>query len=156
MTTQAFALRPVRLTDLPTLKRWRGLPEVQRHLRHPTTSWPQHLKWWWRIQHDPTCAVWAVTELGRLVGQVGWYYRKYNAAEVSVLVMMPWGKEDFPAEAEIVGTLLTAEARKAGLTTLYAEVLATAPLLRHTVFPPYPHSTITADTYSTIYRWSIA
>lgn len=155
MTTQAFALRPVRLTDLPTLKRWRGLPEVQRHLRHPRTSWPQHLRWWWRIQRDPTCRVWAVTVNGRLVGQVGWYYRKYNAAEVSVLVVRDGG-EDYACESLLVSYYLPPKAREAGLTTLWAEVLATAPLMRHSVFSPYPFSTITADSYSTIYRWSIA
>lgn len=155
MTTQAFALRPIRLTDLPTLKRWRSLPEVQKHLRHPTTSWWTHLRWFFRIRRDPTCRVFAVTLFGRLVGQVGWYYRKYNAAEVSILVI-DGDVERFAAEAFVVDTLLPPEARKAGLTVLWAEVFATAPVERHTVFPGYPRATITADGYSTIYRWSIA
>src|SRR5690349_12817911 len=82
MLPQAFALRPVELCDLPTLKRWRSLPSVQSHLRHPTPpTWPQHLAWWWRIHHDPTCRVFAVTLEDELVGQAGWYYRRGHAAE---------------------------------------------------------------------------
>lgn len=155
MSPQAFVLRPVRLWDLPTLKRWRSLPAIQSHLRHPTPpSWFDQLRWWWRIRHDPTCRVWAVTYCGMLCGHVGWYYRKYNRAEVSVLVVAE-DRELFDSERRLVEGALAHKAREAGLTGLYVEVLSTAPRERHTVFPPYPRSTITADGYSTLYRWSI-
>ena len=152
MPSQGFALRPIELCDLPTLKHWRGLPDIQRHLRHPTTSWPQHLAWWWRTKHDRTCRVWAITLNGELVGIGGFYYRRLGAAEVSVIVMSD-GVEDWAAERYVVEHLLTPAGRKWGLYVLYAEVLSTAPLKRHTVFPT--HGTVTADTYSTLYRWSI-
>lgn len=150
-----YQLRPVELCDLPTLKRWRALPSVQSHLRHPKTSWFQHLKWWWRIRRhgDPTCRVWAVTRDDVLVGQAGLYYRMGPAAEVSVLVFRREA-EDFEAEELITRGLLVMAARGWGLNTLFAEVLSTAPLMRHAVFPP--NAVIWADSYSTIYRWRIA
>lgn len=155
MPSQAFALRDIRLSDLPALKRWRSWPDVQRHLRNPTPpTWYQQFRWWRRIQRDPTCRVWAVTLEGELVGQAGWYYRKNYEAEVSVLVM-DGDREAFETEGFVLRHLLTPKAREAGLTVLWAEVLATAPLKRHTVFPVSPHGTVTSDQYSTIYRWSI-
>lgn len=156
MSPQAFALRPLRWTDLPALKRWRGLPEIQRHLRHPTPpTWVQHVRWFLRVRRDPTCQVWAVTYGGKLVGQAGWYYRRYNAAEVSILVVFGT-MESFTHEATVLHSLLAPKAREYGLTTLWAEVLSRAPVGRHTVFPAFPTSTVTADGKSTIYRWSIA
>ena len=152
MSPQDFQLRPVRVTDLPTLKRWRSLPEVQSHLRHPSTSWADHLKWFLRIQRDPTCRVWAVVYGDQLVGQAGLYYKMGPAAEVS-LVVFAGEKEAFTAERVALRELEYAALRW-GVTTLWAEVLSTAPLQRHTVFPPA--SMIWADTYSTIYRWSLA
>lgn len=156
MTTQAFALRRVRLTDLPALKRWREVPDVQRHLRHPHTPWAAHLRWWWgiRAHRHPTRRVWAVTYAGALVGQAGLYYRMGAAAEVSLLVMVG-ARESFAAEQEVL-RLLERKARAWACTTLWAEVLATAPLARHSVFPPFPQATVSTDLYSTIYRWSLA
>lgn len=144
-----YALRPVEWCDLPTLKRWRSLPEVQRHLRHPQTTWFQHLRWF--LRRDPTCRVWAVTWNDALVGVAGWYYRMGNAAEVSVLVM-DRDREDAVGERVVVQGVLTRAAEAWGITTLWAEVLATAPVSRHSVFPP---PSIWADSYSTIYRWRI-
>lgn len=143
-----YALRPLEWCDLPTLKRWRALPEVQRHLRHPHTTWFQHLRWF--LRRDPTRKVWAVTWDESLVGIVGLYYRMGHGAEVSVLVM-DGDREDYPAE-KIAVHLLTQEARAWGLTSLWAEVLVTAPLQRHSLFP---HPSIWADTYSTLYRWNL-
>ena len=150
-----YQLRPVEFCDLPTLKRWRSLPSVQSHLRHPQISWFQHLQWWWRIRRhgDPTCRVWAVTQDNVLVGQAGLYYRMGPAAEVSVLVF-DGNREDFYAERRVLGSILADAAQKWGLNTLFAEVLTTAPIQRHAVFPA--HSVIWADSYSTIYRWRIA
>ena len=164
-----YQLRPVELCDLPTLKRWRELPSVQSHLRHPNITWFQHLKWWWRIRRhaDPTCRVWAVVKDDVLVGQAGLYYRMGPAAEVSVLMVVRgiWAQdlkwyevEDCEAEREIVHGPLTEAALAWGLDTLWAEVLATAPFRRHDVFTPGLGLSplIWADSYSTIYRWRIA
>lgn len=153
MSPQAFALRPIELCDLPTLKRWRAIPAVQSHLRHPIPpTWPQHLAWWWRTKHDPSCRVFAVTLNDELVGQAGWYYRRGTVAEVSLVVMDGY-QECFATEGFILRHLLHPEAKTAGLTVLFAEVLATAPIKRHTVFPA--DGVVAADTYSTLYRWSI-
>lgn len=155
-----YTLRPVEFCDLPTLKRWRELPSVQSHLRHPKLTWFQHLKWWWRIRRhgDPTCRVWAVVDNdGVLVGQAGLYYRMGPAAEVSVLVVLESRgveREDTGAEFAVVSGPLTHAAKAWGLETLWAEVLTPAPLHRHWAFPP--HTVIWADSYSTIYRWRIA
>lgn len=153
-----YALRPVRLTDLPTLKRWRSLPDVQKHLRHPHTSWLTHLRWWWgiRAHQHPTRRVWAVTWNGKLCGQAGLYYRTGAAAEVSILLVaqFPDRERDWSvAGRPVVEGPLATEAKAWGLTCLWAEVLSTAPLARHTLFPP--ESVIWADHYSTLYRWRI-
>lgn len=151
-----YQLRPVEFCDLPTLKRWRELPSVQSHLRHPNLTWFQHLKWWWRIRRhgDPTCRVWAVVKDDVLVGQAGLYYRMGPAAEVSVLVFNNEGQEWYGGESSVLHGPLTEAAKGWGLNTLFAEVLTTAPLARHPVFPM--ESRIWADSYSTIYRWRIA
>lgn len=148
----SLQVRPVRWTDLPTLKRWRSLPSLRSHLRHPDITWLQHLQWFWRIQRDPTCRVWAVEYAGRLAGVMGLYYRMGPAAEVSVMAVV-LGREDFTLERQIVQGPLTEQALGWGLTTLWAEVLVTAPLQRHDLAPP--RSLIWADHYSSIYRWSI-
>lgn len=153
MPSQGLALRPVRLLDLPALRRMRSLPAVQAHLRHPQPpSWPHQLRWFWRIHHDPTCRVWAVTRFGKLIGQAGFYYRNGTGAEVSVLIVDE-EREDFEAEYWVVRNLLPAKAREWGLTSLWAEVLSTAPLLRQYVFPQTKR--IWSDGYSTLYRWSV-
>lgn len=153
MLPQALALRPIRWTDLPALRRWRGLPEVQRHLRHPKQpTWIEQVRWFFRIRKDKTCRVWAVTLFGKLVGQAGFYYRVGDAAEVSVLAV-DGQREDFEVEHAVVRHLLPDAAREWGLTSLWAEVLGTAPLLRHFVFPQSKR--IYSDRTSTFYRWSI-
>lgn len=153
MVPQGLALRPIRLTDLPTLKRWRSLPHIQAHLRHPRTTWSQHLRWFLWQRHHPSVKVWAVTLGGRLVGQAGLYYRMGQGAEVSILMLDPQGRELFEVEWLIVRTFLADEARAWGLTSLWAEVLATAPLSRHDVFR---HGQLLwADHHSTVYRWSL-
>lgn len=141
------SLRPLRWSDLPALKRWRGLPDVSRHLRHPKTSWLQHLRW---FLSKPS--VWAVEREGKLVGQVGWYYRVKDAAEVSVLVM-DGDREDYAWERVVVSLYLAPLARAHGLKHLWAEVLSTAPLGRHHAVS---FGQSIGDSYSTFYRWSIA
>lgn len=152
-----YALRPVRLSDLPALKWWRSFPDPRRHLRHPDLSWLQHLTWWWGIRSHthPTQRAWAVVNhKGELVGQAGLYYKMGPAAEVSVLVLYPNGTEDWESEWVVVQDLLIPAAKAWGIETLWAEVLATAPLMRHNVFPS--DAVVWADSYSTIYRWRIA
>lgn len=149
----AIALRHVRWSDLPALKRMRSLPEVQKHLRHPRLSWPQHLRWWLRIRahSDPTCRVWTVVREGKVIGCAGLYYRMGVGAEVSILVVKD-GREAYATERAVIVVPLTHKAKQWGLKELWAEVLSTAPLQRHGVFPGRPFY---ADTHSTLYRWSI-
>lgn len=153
MLPQALGLRPIRWTDLPTLRHWRGIPDTQKHLRHPKQpNWLQQIRWFLRIRKDPTCRVFAVTLWGKLVGQAGFYYRVGDAAEVSVLAMQG-EREDFEVEHFVVRHLLPEKAREWGLTHLWAEVLGTAPLLRHYVFPQSKR--VYGDRKSTFYRWSV-
>ena len=125
-----YALRPVELCDLPTLKRWRGLPSVQKHLRHPAPpSWPDHLKWWWRTRHDPTCYVRAVTRDGQLIGVAGCYYIGLSAGELSVLCTDGRGERyDWNLAA------LRLVIASAPVCHVWAEVYPTAPIIRHTLF----------------------
>lgn len=149
-----YALRRIEFCDLPTLKRWRSLPEVQRHLRHPKLSWLSHLLWWWGIRRHthPTQRVWAVVNAREeLVGQVGYYYRSGDVAEASVLACT--FHEDYALERELI-PLLDAAARADGVRYLYAEVLTRAPLKRHGVFVGW--GVTHADTKSTIYKRVIA
>lgn len=131
MALQAYALRPVHLRDLPALKRWRGLPEVQRHLRHPHAfGWWRHLRWWWN--NGKGYRVYAVTLNGDLIGVAGFYYIAQGAAELSILCVTH-EQEDYPAERQALRLLLR-EARTIGLSHVWAEVVSTASLGRHSVF----------------------
>lgn len=130
MPTQAFALRPVRLTDLPALRRWRSLPAVQSHLRHPQPpSWRQHLRWWWTIRNDPTCYVRAVTRNGVLVGVAGCYYIGHLAGELSVLCT-DGERERYDWELEALRLVIAS----APLLHVWAEVYPTAPEERQALF----------------------
>lgn len=130
MLPQAFALRPVRWTDLPALRRWRGLPAVQRHLRHPTPpSWFQHLRWFRRTHTDPTCWVRAVTRNGQLVGVVGFYYLAHQTGELSVLCV-DGQVEAFDWEYRAAKLAM----QDCGLRHVWGEVYPEAPIGRKALF----------------------
>lgn len=111
------ALRPIRLTDLPRLRRWRGLAT---HLRHPgVPSWRHHLRWWWRTRHDPTCWVRAVVDVdGQLCGTVGVYYIGPDGGEVSVLCADDQG-EHFGWELSALALLFRAHPIRDYYATVY-------------------------------------
>lgn len=125
----------MRLSDLPALKRFRAFPEVQKHLRHPHTSWWGHLWWFWRTKTDPTMRVWTVTRGGGVIGLTGFYYRKggdAGQAEFSVLCCDALG-ERYEWERE-AGRQALVLGRLWGLMVPYVEVLVSASVIRHALF----------------------
>lgn len=157
----AYRLVPLEPYHLPALRRWRALPAIAAHLRHPEPqSEAAQWAWYQALDADPATRMYAVEQVSSgtpcHIGVAGLCHIHHGtlSAELSVLVVDPeTSREDFPAETEVVRLLCVQAFDGLGLRRVWAEVYHTVAGRRRPFHDTLPEVGTIPDAVFRAGRW---